>query len=104
MAITIAPFAPHLGEEMWHVLGKTNSVFDASWPTFDEAWLQDDEVEIAIQVNGRVRGRMMVAQDAAEADVVEAAKAMSDVASFVDGKQIIKTIYVPGRLLNVVVR
>lgn len=104
MAITIAPFAPHLGEELWHELGYTTSVFAAAWPTYDEAWLTDDEVEIAVQVNGRVRGRMTVAVDATESDVVTVARELPEVATFIEGKNVVKNIYVPGRLLNVVVK
>lgn len=103
-AVTIAPFAPHLGEEMWSMLGHDTSVFDAQWPTFDEAWLKDDEIEIAVQVNGRVRAKLTVAADMESEDAIEVAKQIPDIAQWLDGKEIIKQIYVQGRLVNIVVK
>ncbi|GMA57871.1 hypothetical protein GCM10025858_23740 [Alicyclobacillus sacchari] len=104
LSIAIAPFAPHLGEEMWSLLGHESSVFDATWPTYDDAWLKDDEVEIAVQVNGRVRARLTVAADIGQEDAIEQAKALPDLAEWLAGKEIAKQIYVPGRLVNIVVR
>ncbi|GGJ05722.1 leucine--tRNA ligase [Alicyclobacillus cellulosilyticus] len=104
LAVTVAPFAPHLGEELWEMLGHETSVFEARWPAYDERWLADEEVEIAIQVNGRLRARMVVPADAPEADVVARAKAHPDMGVWLDGKDVVKAIYVPGRLLNLVVR
>ncbi|GLG01338.1 leucine--tRNA ligase [Alicyclobacillus hesperidum subsp. aegles] len=104
LTVAIAPFAPHLGEEMWSLLGHSSSVFDATWPTYDEAWLKDDEVEIAVQVNGRVRARLTVAADIGQEDAIEQAKTLPELAEWVEGKEIVKQIYVPGRLVNIVVR
>ena len=104
LAVTIAPFAPHLGEELWERLGHQESVFQATWPTYDEKWLKDDEVEIAVQVNGRVRAKLVIAADADASTAVQAAKAHPEVAEWLDGKQIVKEIYVPGRLVNLVVK
>ena len=104
LAVTIAPFAPHLGEELWSLLGHTDSVFTATWPTYDGNWLVDDEVEIAVQVNGRVRAHITVAADAAADTAIASAKADSEIAGWLSDKQIVKEIYVPGRLVNLVVK
>lgn len=104
LAVTLAPFAPHLGEELWSRLGNANSVFTSSWPTYEEEWLKDDEVEVAVQVSGKVRGRIVITADATEEDAIAAAKVNSDVATWIDGKSIVKVIYVPGRLVNLVVK
>ncbi len=104
LAVTIAPFAPHLGEELWERLGHQESVFQATWPTYDEKWLKDDEVEIAVQVNGRVRAKLVVSADADAPTAIQAAKAHPEVAEWLNGKEIVKEIYVPGRLVNLVVK
>ncbi len=104
LAVTIAPFAPHLGEELWERLGHSESVFKTSWPTYDERWLKDEEVEIAVQVNGRVRARLTIPADATQEVAVSAAKAHPDVAEWVTGKELVKEIYVPGRLVSLVVK
>ena len=98
----VAPFAPHLAEECWEKLGHTGSVFDAGWPVFDAAQLVDDAVDIIVQVNGKVRGKVRVAVDATQEQVVAAAMADAAIAKFVTGP-ITKVIYVPKRLLNIVV-
>lgn len=98
----LQPFAPHLGEEMWARLGGEGLLARAAWPTVDEAMLVDDEVEIAVQVKGKVRARIKVAADA-EKDAVLAA-AREAVASYLDGKTLIKEIVVPGKLVNLVVK
>ncbi|SFU91538.1 leucyl-tRNA synthetase [Alicyclobacillus macrosporangiidus] len=104
LAVTIAPFAPHLGEELWERLGHQESVFTARWPEYDEKWLKDDEVEIAVQVNGRVRARVVVPADASQDQVLAAARALPELAEWIHGKQVVKEIYVPGRLVNIVVK
>lgn len=104
LAITIAPFAPHLGEELWELLGHKESVFLAEWPSHDERWLRDDEVEVAVQVNGRVRTRIVVPAEAAQDAVLQAAKNHPEMGEWLAGKAIVKEIYVPGRLVNLVVK
>jgi leucyl-tRNA synthetase len=98
----VAAYAPHFAEECWELLGHTGSVFDAGWPTFDPALLVDDEVELVVQVNGKVRGKLRVAVDVTQADAMAAAMADAGVARFVVG-EIKKVIFVPKRLLNIVV-
>lgn len=104
LATTLAPFAPHLGEELWADLGHQGSVFEATWPTYEEKWLKDDEVEVAVQVNGKIRAKIVISSDATEEVAVTAAKDHADVAPWVDGKDVAKAIYVPGRLVNLVVK
>ncbi|HYW31030.1 MAG TPA: class I tRNA ligase family protein, partial [Gemmatimonas sp.] len=98
----IAPYAPHLAEECWEMLGHSTSVFDAGWPAFDPALLVDESYELVVQVNGKVRGKVMVAMDAAQDAAVAAALADSGIARFVTG-EIRKIIFVPRRLLNLVI-
>jgi leucyl-tRNA synthetase len=104
LVITISPFAPHMAEELWEQLGHTKSVFGATWPGVDEQWLVDDEVEIAIQVNGRLRGRTIVAVEATQEQALSVAKRHPELKEWLGGKTVIKEVYVPGRLVNFVVK
>ncbi len=99
----IAPFAPHISEELWHQLGHSSTVHRDTWPKFDEKYLATDEITVAIQVNGKLRGEVKVVVEATENTVVEAAKADPKVAAHLEGKAIRKTIYVKGKLVNFVV-
>jgi leucyl-tRNA synthetase len=98
----LAPYAPHLAEECWSVLGHDRSVFDSGWPAYDPAMLVDDEVELVVQVNGKVRGKVRVAVDVTQDAVMSIAMADASIAKFVVG-DVKKVVYVPKRLLNVVV-
>ncbi|MEO1658764.1 MAG: leucine--tRNA ligase [Pseudomonadota bacterium] len=98
-----APFMPHLAEECWELLGGDGLCTDAPWPDADEALLTEDVITLPIQVNGKRRGEIKVAPDAAEDAVKEAALAQADVARFMEGKTVRKVIVVPGRIVNVVV-
>jgi leucyl-tRNA synthetase len=99
----VAPFAPHLGEELWRRLGHEKSLAYEPWPTFDEALCVDDQIEMAVQVNGKVRGRVILTRTASEADARSAALAAEGVSPYTDGKSIKKFIYVPGKIVNLVV-
>jgi leucyl-tRNA synthetase len=99
----IAPFAPHIAEELWYQTDHKGSVHTASWPAYDERFLVKDTITVVVQVNGKLRGEISVSADADEATVVAAARLDEKVAAFVTGKEIRKTVYVPGRLLNFVV-
>lgn len=101
--ILLAPLAPHFAEECWEGLGRTTSVFTTSWPTWDARLLVEETVEVVIQVNGKTRGKIAVARDAAEAAVVAAAEQDEAVTRNLGGKAIRKVIYVPNRLVNLVV-
>ena len=104
MTLLLAPMAPHLGCEVWEALGRDGFVFDAEWPEWDEELAADEVVTVVVQVNGKLRDRLQVAVDAEEADVLAAAKAAGNTARFLEGKQIVKEIYVPSKLVNFVVR
>ncbi len=97
----VAPFAPHIAEELWEQTGGTGSVFDSAWPSFDPALAVEDTIELVVQVNGKVRSRITVPRDIAENAAVVAALADPTVARFVAGAPK-KIIFVPGRLLNIV--
>ena len=100
----LAPFAAHLGEELWQVLGHTDTIAYEPWPQYDAAALVEDEIEIPVQVLGKLRGRIKVPVAATPADMEAAAKANADVAKFLEGKTIVKVIAVPKRMVNFVVR
>jgi leucyl-tRNA synthetase len=100
----LCPIAPHLAEELWEKLGGEGLCSMAQWPTYEEAKCKDAEVEIAVQVNGKLRGRVTVAADIDAAGAIAAAKAVDKVAAAVNGMKIVKELYVPGKLVNIVVR
>ncbi len=100
----LAPFAPHLGEELWEKLGGQGSVFAAGWPAFEEALTTDDAAQIAVQVNGKLRGTISVDLKAESAAAKEAAAAEPNVAKHLEGKKVLKVVHVPGRLVNFVVQ
>lgn len=97
--VLLAPFAPHIGEELWQQLGGTGSVFHARWPEWDEAAMKDDELEIAVQVNGKTRAVILLPADISKADAITAGKAA--VAGKLAG-DVVKEIYVPGKIVNIV--
>jgi leucyl-tRNA synthetase len=97
------PFAPHLGDEAWEKLGEKGFLIEAAWPVFDPALTVDTVVTLAIQVNGKLRGNLEIARDAAEDDVKKRALAVPNVAKHIEGKTVRKVIVVPGRIVNIVV-
>ena len=101
--LLLCPFAPHMAEELWQKLGHASSLALEPWPAFDPALLVEESVEIMVQVNGKLRGKVTLPAGSAQADVVAAAKAASAVLPHVAGKTIRKEIYVPGKLVNLVV-
>lgn len=98
----VAPYAPHLAEECWELLGHTGSVFDAGWPAFDAAQLVDDAIDLVVQVNGKTRGKVRLPTGAGQDEALAEAMADAAIAKFVTGSPR-KVVFVPGRLLNVVV-
>ncbi|KGR78430.1 leucine--tRNA ligase [Ureibacillus sinduriensis] len=100
----LAPIAPHVAEELWEILGHTGTLTYEEWPTFDESKLVDDEVEVVVQVNGKLRAKVKVAKDVSREQLEEVAKADEKVLEFTEGKQIVKVIAVPGKLVNIVVK
>ena len=103
LVVMVAPFAPHFAEECWERLGHVTSVFDARWPTWDDRLLVAGEVELVVQVGGRTRGRVTVPRDASEEQATRAALAEASVGRLTAGKEIRKVVYVPNRLINLVV-
>ena len=97
--ILLAPFAPHIGEELWQQLGGTDSVFHATWPEWSEEAMKEDEIEVAVQVNGKTRAVVKLPADVSKEDAIEAGKAL--IPDKITGT-IVKEIYVPGRIVNIV--
>lgn len=104
LVLLVSPFAPHLGEECWELLGHQKSLSNHAWPQYQEELTVDDVVTLGVQVNGKTRGEVSVAVDAKEADVMALATTQDKVAGFLEGKNVVKVIYVPGRILNIVVK
>lgn len=100
----IAPFAPHLGEELWTMIGKDGSVFDIDWPKYDEKALVKDEIEVVVQVNGKVRGKLTVNSNISKEDMEKVALEDEKIKGLVEGKTIVKVVAVPKKLVNVVVK
>jgi leucyl-tRNA synthetase len=104
LVLLLAPYAPHFAEELWALLGGTErSVFDSRWPEYDETFLTGGSVEIAVQVNGKLRGRLTLGAGASEEQVVALAQSLESVKKFVDGNKIRKVVFVQDRLVNLVV-
>ncbi len=103
LVLMMAPSTPYAAEEMWEMLGKPYSVHQQNWPVYDDALTRDDEVEIAIQVNGKVRDKMTIAAETTEADALALAQAREKVVQFGGNAAPRRVIYVPGRLLNIIV-
>ncbi len=101
--LLLAPFAPHLAEEMWSRLGHADTLAMEPWPAWDEEVLREDEIDIPIQVNGKVRGRIRVLAEASQEQVLEQAVACPEVQPFLEGKGLKKQIYIPKRMVNLVV-
>ena len=102
--ILLNPFAPHITEELWQQAGFKGMLNEAEWPAYDESKCADSTVEIAVQVNGRIKVRINVAADITAADAIAAAKRESAVAELTEGKSIVKELYVPKKLVNIVVK
>jgi leucyl-tRNA synthetase len=103
LTLMLAPMTPHLAEQLWEMLGHSDGLRNARWPDFDPELARDEEVEVVVQVNGRVRATLKVAAGLAEAELVPKALAEPAVARHVDGKRVVKRIVVPDKLVNLVV-
>ena len=103
LVILIAPFAPHIAEELYHNLGCEGSVCDAQWPAYDEEYLKEDTVKYTISFNGKARFTMEFAADAANADIEAAVLANENSQKYIDGKPIRKVIIVPKKIVNIVI-
>lgn len=104
LLILLNPFAPHMTEELWETMGYGGQLAHAEWPSYDESKCVESTVEIAVQVNGKIRTRLMIPADASQDEVLAQAKADDKIAAAVAGGKILKELYVPGKLVNIVVR
>jgi len=105
LIVMLAPFSPHVAEELWEGIGYRGGLLQSPrWPVADAALARKDELEIPVQINGKLRSRVIVAADVSEAELRTIALADSKVQSFIDGHQVVKVIVVPQRLVNVVVK
>ncbi len=104
LAVLIAPFAPHIAEELWHTLGNESTVCDAQWPEFDEKYLVESTVQMGIAFNGKRRFEMQFAADADNTAIEQAVMADERTARYMEGKQVVKVIIVPKRMVNVVIK
>lgn len=104
LLILLSPFVPHISEELWHVIGNKDSVHMQPWPNYDKKWLIEDEIEIVIQVNGKVRSKTVLPRTASREDMKQAALNNEKVKSHISGKDISKIIVVPKKLVNIVAK
>lgn len=104
MIVVLAPFAPHVAEELWHVLGNEGSVCDASWPNYDEKYLVESEIQLTISFNGKARYQKTFAADADNATIESEVRADERSLKYIDGKQIVKVIIVPKKIVNIVIK
>ena len=102
--LLLSPIVPHCTRELWHVLGHTGDVVDASWPVADSAALVQDEISYVLQVNGKKRSQLQAAVNTSTEDLEKQALADETVQRHLEGKTLVKVVVVPGRLINIVVR
>ena len=104
LVLLLAPFAPYLAHELWEMLGEGSELLRAPWPKYDPELAKEEEVEIAVQVNGKIKARITVPAGADEAAVRSLALADEKVTATIEGKDVVKVLVVPGRLVNIVVK
>jgi len=104
LVLLLGPFAPHLAEELWQALGHGSSLAYAPWPKFDEALTKESQIEVPLQINGKLRAKVVVPAGCSEADLEAAARGHDRLLELLDGKQIVKVVVVPGRMVNFVVK
>jgi leucyl-tRNA synthetase len=102
LAKLLHPFAPHLGEEVWQMLGHTPSIQNQAWPVFDPVLCEEDEIEVPVQINGKVRARITIPKDASQEQALEAARQVEAIAAHLENKPLRKTIWVPNKILNLI--
>jgi len=100
----LAPFTPHVGEELWQMIGKEGSIFDISWPEFDESALVKDEVEVVVQINGKVRAKLSVGANMTKEEMEKVALENDKVQASIGDKTVVKVIAIPKKLINIVVK
>src|SRR5262249_27327954 len=102
--LMLAPMAPHIAEEMWEMLGNQGGISKAKWPRYREDLTKEDQIEIPIQVNGRLRAKMLVEENLSEDETKDRALSDPRIAPLTAGKQIVKVVVVPKKLVNIVLR
>ena len=100
----LAPFAPHMAEELWHALGHSTTVCDAPWPTYDEKYLKEDSQTLSVSFNGKTRFTLTFPADASKADIEKTTLASDAAQKYLEGKTVVKVIVVPGRIVNIVIK
>ena len=104
LTLLLSPYTPHLAEELWTMLGHVPSVALVKWPEYDEAKCKDDEIEVVVQINGKLRSKLMLPHGSSKEEMLEKAKEDEKIKTWIDGKTIVKEIVVPGKLVNIVIR
>jgi len=104
LVLLLAPFAPHIAEELWELTGHAGSVHSKPWPNYEPEAIQEDEVTIVVQINGKVRERMLVPANIKPDEMKELVMQQERVQELIAGKQVVKVIPVPGKLINIVVK
>ena len=104
LVVLLAPFAPHVSEELWEALGHSGSVSDAAWPAWDEKYLVENEVQLAVSFNGKARYQKTFPADASKDDIEKATLADERSHKYLDGKTVVKVIVVPKKIINIVCR
>ena len=102
--ILLAPFAPHLAEELWEKLGNKDSIFKQKWPEYDKKLVKDETINLVVQINGKLRDTIEVAADIAEDEAKKIALASDKIKKWTADKEVVKVIFVKGRLVNIVVK
>jgi leucyl-tRNA synthetase len=103
LTLMLAPMTPHLAEELWEILGHTGGLWTVGWPAYNAELAKEEEVEVVVQVSGRVRGKLKVATGKSEGELVKLGESDPGVAAYLKGKKIVKVVYVQDKLLNIVV-
>jgi leucyl-tRNA synthetase len=104
LTLLLAPFAPHLAHELWEMLGEKGNLLRSPWPKYDPALAKEDEIEIPVQINGKLRGLIVVPVDSSKEVIEQRALSEEKIKATIAGKQVVKVIVVPGKLANIVVR
>ena len=104
VVVLLAPFAPHIAEELWHTLGNNTTVCDAQWPQYDEQYLKEDSQTLSISFNGKTRFTLEFPADASKENIQETTLASEQAQKYLEGKQVVKVIVVPGRIVNIVIK
>ena len=104
LVLLLSPYAPHMAEELWQALGNDQSLAYEPWPIYDESLTRSSEIEVPLQINGKLRAKLVVPADSNAEQLEHAARSHEKLAEWLDGKQIVKAIVVPGRMVNFVIK